>query len=256
MSDQWGPDAVMDRVRIDAAGMHYTPLNMAIRAAVAKGAREIEIDHVMGQRFIADGLKGDVRLIIHGVPGGDLGMFMSGPTCIVHGNCDHAPGNTMDSGLIVIHGSAGDAVAHSMRGGKVFVRDSIGYRGGIHMKQYRDKRPILVLGGNFRAFLGEYMAGGLILALGPPPDRPIRERGIGSGIHGGRIIVRGDVDDEYLGVGAQKSPLTREERDEISPLIREFATYFQRDPDVLLDDSYVQIRPSSSRPFASKYTWE
>ena len=93
-------------------------------------------------------------------------MFMSGPTIIVHGNADHAPGNTMDKGKIIIHGSAGDAVAHSMRGGRVYVRDNIGYRGGIHMKQYTDKRPILVVGGAARAFLGEYMAGGLLIVLG------------------------------------------------------------------------------------------
>ncbi|HII76010.1 MAG TPA: hypothetical protein HA264_02980 [Methanolinea sp.] len=246
----------MSCVRIDAKGMHYTPLNKAIREAVAAGAREIEIDNVMGQRFIADGLKGDVTLVINGIPGGDLGMFMSGPTCIVRGNCDHAPGNTMDSGLIVIHGSAGDAVAHSMRGGRVFVRDSIGYRGGIHMKQYRDKRPVLVIGGGFRAFLGEYMAGGLILALGNPPSLPIRERGLGSGIHGGKIVIRGDVDDASLGVGARKTPVSREEMEEVVPLIREFTGYFDLDPDPLLDDAYVQIQPSSSRPFASKYTWE
>jgi glutamate synthase domain-containing protein 3 len=145
----------MAQVCIDARGMHYTPLNQAIRQAVAAGATDIEINYVMGQRFIADGLRGEVTITINGVPGGDLGMFMSGPTCVVHGNCEHAPGNTMDAGKIIIFGSAGDAVAHSMRGGKIFVRDDIGYRGGIHMKQYMEKRPFLVIGGSARAFLGE-----------------------------------------------------------------------------------------------------
>ncbi len=121
-------------------------------------------------------------------------MFMSGPTIIVHGNADHAPGNTMDKGKVIIHGSAGDAVAHSMRGGRVYVRDNIGYRGGIHMKQYMEKRPILVVGGSARAFLGEYMAGGLLIVLGLNGVIPVSERGVGSGIHGGEIIVRGMVD--------------------------------------------------------------
>ena len=112
------------------------PLNQQSGKAVADGAKEITVRNIMGQRFIADGLKGDVSLILHGVAGGDLAMFMSGPTITLYGNADHAPGNTMDAGSIVIHGSAGDAVAHSMRGGQVFVRDTIGYRGGIHMKQY------------------------------------------------------------------------------------------------------------------------
>src|SRR5512136_2456223 len=205
-------------VRIDAESLHYTQLNRKIRAAIADGVKEIVIDNVLGQRFIGDGIRGnDVTITLNGVPGGDLAMFMSGPTIIVHGNADHAPGNTMDKGRIIIHGSAGDAVAHSMRGGRVYVRDNIGYRGGIHMKQYTDKRPILVVGGAARAFLGEYMAGGLLIVLGLTGTAPISERGVGSGIHGGEIIVRGKVDDQYLGVGAKQLPLTSEEKKAIMP---------------------------------------
>lgn len=246
----------MNAVRIDARMMHYTPLNQAIRSAVAAGAREIILDHVMGQRFIADGLRGEVTITINGVPGGDLGMFMSGPTCIVHGNCEHAPGNTMDAGKIIVHGNAGDAVAHSMRGGEIFVRDDIGYRGGIHMKQYRDKRPVLVVGGSARAFLGEYMAGGLILVLGRKSDRPEIDRGIGSGIHGGHIVIRGSLDEKVLGVGAKLSPVTSFEMEEIAPLLKEYCVHFGFDPRPFLEDGYVKVAPASSRPFASKYTWE
>ena len=148
---------------------------------------------------------------------GILAMFMSGPTIIVHGNADHAPGNTMDKGKVIIHGSAGDAVAHSMRGGRVYVRDNIGYRGGIHMKQYMEKRPIVVVGGSARAFLGEYMAGGLLIVLGLGGGRPIAERGVGSGIHGGEIFVRGPVDELYLGVGAKQAPVTEEQKAMIRP---------------------------------------
>ena len=247
----------MSTLKIDAKGMHYTPLNKKIREAVVSGVEEIEIDNVLGQRFIGNGLRGDALITINGVPGGDLGMFMSGPTCIVHGNCEHAPGNTMDSGKIVIHGSAGDAVAHSMRGGKVFVRGDIGYRGGIHMKQYEeDHRPILVVGGSARAFLGEYMAGGLILLLGIGKDAAISDRGIGSGIHGGEIIVRGDVDEQYLGIGARKTRLSDESLEAISPIIKEFCEHFGMDPSPLLNANYTRIVPASSRPFAGKYTWE
>lgn len=246
----------MKTVRIDAKSMHYTPLNKKIRAAVSEGAKEIILDNVLGQRFIADGLRGEVRIIINGVPGGDLGMFMYGATCIVHGNCDHAPGNTMDHGMIIIHGSAGDAVAHSMRGGKVFVRDDIGYRGGIHMKQYEESaRPILVVGGTARAFLGEYMAGGLVLLLGIG-NKSLKSRGIGSGIHGGEIIVRGEVDDLCLGVGAKKSEFKESDLARIAPIITEFCEHFKLDPAPFLDTNYTRITPASSRPFANKYTWE
>ena len=212
----------MKTVKIDARGMHYTPLNQKIRAAVADGAEEIILDNVLGQRFIGDGLRGNVRIIINGVPGGDLGMFMSGPTCIIYGNAEHAPGNTMDRGMLVIHGSAGDAVAHSMRGGEVFVKNNIGYRGGIHMKQYEvEYRPILVVGGTAHSFLGEYMAGGLVLVLGIGKDKAMTDRGIGSGIHGGEIIIRGDVDDYLLGVGAKKFKFTESDLERIAPIYKE-----------------------------------
>jgi len=243
-------------IRIDAAEMDYTTLNRKIRSAAAGGVSEVILDHVLGQRFIADGLRGTVRLIINGVPGGDLGMFMSGPTCIVHGNADHAPGNTMDGGMIVIHGSAGDAVAHSMRGGKVLVRDDIGYRGGIHMKEYQEKSPVLMVGGNARAYLGEYMAGGLIIVFGIGGGAAVTERGIGSGIHGGEIYIRGPVEDRLLGVGAKKKPFGAAERKRIAPFVQEFASHFDMDGKALLDGDYTRIGPASARPFASKYTWE
>jgi glutamate synthase domain-containing protein 3 len=246
----------MRSIKIDAQDLHYTALNRQIREAVAGGVEEIVLDHVLGQRFIADGLKGSVTLKIHGVPGGDLGMFMSGPTCIVFGNCEHAPGNTMDAGTIVIHGGAGDAVAHSMRGGQVFVRDSIGYRGGIHMKEYEQKRPILVVGGGARAFLGEYMAGGLIVVLGMKGDTPVEERGIGSGIHGGEIYIRGPIDERHLGVGATVKPFGKEQKEKILPCIREFARRFEIDCTEVMEDDFTRIAPSSSRPFANKYVWE
>jgi glutamate synthase domain-containing protein 3 len=244
-------------IRIDAEGLHYTPLNKMIRAAIAEGVKEIIIDNILGQRFIGDGIRGDdVTITLNGVPGGDLAMFMSGPTIIVHGNADHAPGNTMDNGRIFIHGSAGDAVAHSMRGGRVYIRDDIGYRGGIHMKQYREKRPILVVGGAARAFLGEYMAGGLLIVLGLTGIPPIAERGVGSGIHGGEIYVRGQVDNYYLGVGAKQTPATKNEILMIKPVIEDFAQVFGIDTTPLLASEYTRIAPASARPFANKYTWE
>ncbi|MEN6396191.1 MAG: hypothetical protein ABFC78_06895 [Methanoregula sp.] len=247
----------MVAVRIDAKNLHYTPLNQQIRKAIDDGTKEIVIDNVLGQRFIGDGIRGDdVTITVNGVPGGDLAMFMSGPTLIVHGNADHAPGNTMDRGKLIIHGSAGDATAHSMRGGRVYVRDNIGYRGGIHMKQYKEKRPILVVGGFARAFLGEYMAGGLLIVLGMNGQEPVAERGVGSGIHGGEIYVRGKVDEKYLGVGARQLPATAEQMALIQPIIEDFAKAFGVDPAPLLSTGYSRIAAASARPFANKYTPE
>lgn len=241
---------------INANGIHYTPLNTMIRSAVASGVERIRIDNVLGQRFIADGLKGTVRIKVCGTPGGDLGMFMRGPVIEVFGNCDHAPGNTMDAGEIIIHGSSGDATAHSMRGGMVMVEGDIGYRGGIHMKEYGDHLPVLIVGGNACSFLGEYMAGGIILVLGSGKEHILPDRGIGTGIHGGEIFIRGTVPERALGVGARKAEATEEDRARIEPLIRRFAEVFSVDVEPLISVEYTRITPASGRPFANKYTWE
>jgi glutamate synthase domain-containing protein 3 len=247
----------MGIVRINAKDLPYTYLNQRIRAFLASGEKEIVLDNILGQRFIGDGIRGDdVTITVNGVPGGDLAMFMSGPTIIVNGNADHAPGNTMDTGRVIIHGSAGDAVAHSMRGGRVYVRDNIGYRGGINMKQYQKKRPILVVGGSARAFLGEYMAGGLLIVLGLDGVTPVSERGVGSGIHGGEIIVRGRIDKTCLGVGADQEKVTTDQKEAIRPILEDFARTFTLDPEPILAADYSRIIPASGRPFAHMYTWE
>jgi glutamate synthase domain-containing protein 3 len=122
------------------------------------------------------------------------------------------------------------------------------------MKQYETHRPILVVGGSAQTFLGEYMAGGLLLVLGL--DGVMKAREIGSGIHGGEIVIRGDVDDTCLAAGAKKLLLTDEDRARITPVIREFAADFGLDAEPLVKANYTRIVPASARPFAGKYTWE
>ncbi|HIJ06812.1 MAG: Glutamate synthase alpha subunit [Methanomicrobiales archaeon 53_19] len=241
---------------INADGIHYTPLNTMIRSAVARGVEQIRLENILGQRFIGNGLKGKARITVCGTPGGDLGMFMSGPTIEVFGNCDHAPGNTMDAGEIIIHGNSGDATAHSMRGGLVMVEGDIGYRGGIHMKEYGDHRPVLIAGGNACSFLGEYMAGGVIIILGCRRERCLPDRGVGTGIHGGEIFIRGTIPEGILGVGAKQAPATDEDMERIKPLIQKYAGAFSCDEEPLLSSGFTRITPASGRPFANKYTWE
>mgnify|MGYP002508793462 CR=1 FL=1 len=55
---------------------------------------------------------------------------------------------------------------YAMRGGKIFVKGNAGYRAGIHMKAYEEKKPVMVIGGTAGSFLGEYQAGGVIVVLG------------------------------------------------------------------------------------------
>jgi glutamate synthase domain-containing protein 3 len=131
-------------VRIDAAGVYYRELNTHLRETVAGGAARIELRNVQGQRYIGTDLDRPVEIDIYGTPGNDLGAFMNGPRIIVHGNAQDGCGNTMNEGEIIVHGHAGDTVGLSARGGKIFIREDVGYRAGIHMKEYRGHCPGLL----------------------------------------------------------------------------------------------------------------
>src|SRR4030065_601948 len=150
---------------INVMNMHYRNLNSLIKAH-NNPIKGIHVRKVYGQRYIGTGLKGSMELHLYGTPGNDLAAFMDGPTVYVHGNAQDGVGNTMNSGKVVVYGRAGDIAGYSMRGGKIFIRDDAGYRVGIHMKEYGSQKPVLVVGGTAQDFLGEYMAGGIMVILG------------------------------------------------------------------------------------------
>ena len=138
---------VRDGIEIDALGLHYRELNARLREAVVSDVGHIVVRNVYGQRYLGTDLHAPVEIHIQGTPGNDLASFMDGPRLIVYGNVQDGCGNTMNGGEVVIHGRAGDVTGYSMRGGRIFIRDDVGYRVGIHMKEYEGRRPIIVIGG-------------------------------------------------------------------------------------------------------------
>lgn len=244
-------------MRIDADNLHYRELNERIREAVADGEKSIELANVNGQRYIGDGLQGDeVEIVIRGVPGNDLGAFMDGPTIRVLGNAQDAVANTMNAGRIVVDGHAGDVLGYGMRGGELFVRGRVGYRVGIHMKAYRGKRPVLVAGGTAGDFLSEYMAGGLLIILGLDrrPGEPLVGDWCATGMHGGELFVRGDI--EPWRVASQFAAARRAEKAEkesVRPHVEAFCDEFGLGADEILSDGFIRIAAISHRPYGAKY---
>ena len=141
-------------VTIHAEGLDHKALNDTIREI----SEPCTVDGCCGQRFIAAGMT-DKTLDIYGVPGNALGAYLNGGTVTVQANAQDAVGDTMNAGKIVIHGNIGDAAGYAMRGGEIFVKGNAGYRAGIHMKAYKEKIPVMVIGGRTGSFLGEYQAG-------------------------------------------------------------------------------------------------
>ncbi len=249
---------MQDRIEIDAKGVHYRELNERIRAAVAEGAREIELLHVNGQRYIGDGLRQDVRIAVDGVPGNDLGIFMNGPLITVNNNAQDAVGNTMNGGKIVVKGMAGDVCGYGMRGGRLFILRDAGYRVGIHMKGYKDLNPVIVIGGNAGDFLAEYMAGGVIVLLrmfGRDNGSSATGDYLGAGMHGGTVYVRDGIDRRKLGKGVAVAEITDTDRTLLQGILTEYAADLGLDAREILTERFEKLIPLSTRPYAKLYTY-
>jgi len=117
------------------------------------------------------------------------------------------------------------------------------------MKAYKDRFPTIVVGGKAGDFLGEYMAGGVIVVL----NRNDEEKPVGNftatGIHGGSMFVRGKVAEELLGIGAETNVPSEEDKKS------EYASHFQIDLDY--DESeFIKIHSRSHRPYGRLYVLE
>jgi glutamate synthase domain-containing protein 3 len=236
-------------MKIKVGTLDFKALNEQVKSA--KG--DVCIDECYGQRFIGSGEKGK-KILINGTPGNALGAYLDGATIEVNGNAQDAVGDTMNDGRIVIHGNAGDALGYAMRGGAIFVQGNAGYRIGIHMKEYKEKKPVIVIGGKAGSFLGEYLAGGLIVVLGiGSNDVPVGNF-TGTGMHGGRIFIRTDEDLTMLPAQVTVEKATEEDLKEIEPHISEFAKHFGMKADKLAKDRFLVLKPNAKNPYKQLYT--
>ncbi len=236
--------------------MYYRDLNQKIREAVTSGEEIIDLVNVNGQYFIGDGINRPVTITINGVPGNDLGAFMNGATIIVRDNAQDNIGNTMNAGKVVVHGHAGDVLGYGMRGGCIHILKDVGYRVGIHMKSYETNKPVLIAGGKAGDFFGEYMAGGVLILLGmytDDPDKPKHGFRFGTGMHGGVIYVRGNVDEKKLSPEVGAYELTDSDRDELNGFLKEYCKDLKLDLKEIMKESFVKVLPKSNRPYGNLY---
>ena len=244
-------------VKIDASGLFYRQLNAHLKELVANNVGKVELRNVYGQRYIGTDLNKPVDIEIFGVPGNDLGAVMNGPKITVYGNAQDGCGNTMNDGKIIVHGHAGDIIGLSARGGKIFVRDGVGYRAGIHMKEYQDKKPVLVIGGSAQDFLGEYMAGGILILLGLnlAKGEHLKANFIGTGMHGGVIYLKGSVKDYQLGREVGVTELEEKDHQILREFVGEFASYFDYDAEEILKHKFTKLFPRWLRPYGRLYAY-
>lgn len=245
---------VRNWVEIDAQGLHYRVLNERLRGLLKEGARRIVVKNVCGQRYIGNAIGEKSEIILEGVPGNDLAAFMDGPRITVRGNAQDGVGNTMNRGEVIIYGDAGDIVGYSMRGGRIFIRGNVGYRVGIHMKAYKQFFPVVIVGGGARDFLGEYMAGGLLIVLGLNGNELVGDF-VGTGMHGGTMFLRAEVDPRRLGKEVKTGEITPEDTRLLRKHVGDFCAYFGFDLDEILKGPFTKIYPYSHRPYGTIYAY-
>ncbi len=203
---------------IDAWGLDYRTLNDKILEKALEGHRVIKVYNVYGQRYIGINLARygihNVKLELFGIPGNCLGNLNEDTEIIVYGSAEDDVGDTMHGGKIVIHGDARDVLGQAMQGGYIFVRGCAGTRVGILMREYRDKRPYLIVGGRVDDYLAEYMAGGVVMVLGIDAylnnvtGIELAGRHVGTGMVGGRVYIRGKVSPHKIGLRPPKLEFT------------------------------------------------
>lgn len=235
-------------MNIDARTLDHRKINELL-----KSTDEVTLNDCFGQRFIGSGTAGK-SITVYGTPGNALGCYLNGGVIEVFGNAQDAVGDTMNNGKIIIHGNVGDALGYAMRGGQIFVQGDVGYRAGIHIKQYEDKKPVIVIGGKAGSFLGEYQAGGIILVLGIGCQTAPFDEFAGTGIHGGKIIVRSPVPLSDMPSQINVGEISKEEKEGIEPLIAEYLSLFNVDKKVLSSGKYYCLRPNVSNPYKNLYT--
>ncbi len=240
---------------VEAGLMRYEELNAMITKEL-ETKRKVIVKDVNGQRYIGCGVEKGKKIEVYGTPGNDMACYLNGGTIEVFGNCQEAVGNTMNGGEIIVHGHSGDAMGYGMRDGSIYIKDNVACRGGIHMKEFREMRPVLVIGQNAGSFLGEYMAGGTIVLLGLNMKRGEKLFGThcASGMHGGKIFVRGAFPRENLSENIKVTALDDDDVKELKAYVRKYCKYFGTDFDAVMSKPFKKLVPATSRPYVNLYT--
>ena len=233
--------------KIDCKNLDFAALNSLIREE-----KEVELVNCTGQRFIGAGTE-NKRIKITGVPGNGLASLMSGGEITVFGNVQDQACDTMNDGKVIVHGMAGDAAGYAMRGGEIYIEGKAGYRTGIHMKEYGNKKPVIVIGETSGSFLGEYQAGGLIVVLNSQNSPKPVGFFCGTGMHGGKIVIRTETKPQNVSPKINVRVAGDDDLAEIEKYVGEFCKYFSKNKMEFMNSRFYVLTPDSKNPYKELY---
>ncbi len=237
---------------VNAENLNFDKVNELINSAEGKS---VTVKNALGHRYIGCGSSGKT-ITVEGIPGNALGAYLNGSKIIVKGNAQDAIGDTMNDGEIVVHGNCGDTTGYAMRSGKIFINGNAGYRVGIHMKEYQNLFPTIVIGGKVGDFLGEYQAGGIIIVLGNGTEEGKSPVGsfCATGMHGGKIFIRSAVAPKGLPKQVVCKEATAEDIKSIKKYIDEYCRHFGGSAEDYMNDKFFLLTPNSASPYKQLYT--
>jgi glutamate synthase domain-containing protein 3 len=115
----------------------------------------------------------------------------------------------------------------------------------------------MVCGGKARDFFGEYMAGGLLILLGMNSrlDGPLVGGYLGTGMHGGAIYLRGEVEPWQCGKEVGVFQANEDDMADIKPVLAEYCEALGMDLEEVLSAPFTKLIPVSHRPYGKLYTY-
>ena len=115
----------------------------------------------------------------------------------------------------------------------------------------------MVCGGKARDFFGEYMAGGLLVLLGMKSriEGPLVGGYLGTGMHGGTIYLRGEVEPWQCGKEVGVFQASEEDMAQLRPVLEEYCAALDVDLAEVLSVPFTKLVPVSHRPYGKLYTY-
>ena len=112
----------------------------------------------------------------------------------------------------------------------------------------------MIIGGSAGSFLGEYQAGGIIIVLGLNSKT---EHIVGhfpcTGMHGGKIYLRGNYDTINLPKQVTAKVATSDDMKEIEEYLCEYCLDLGQDLETIFNASFTVITPDSKNPYKQMY---
>ena len=201
-----------DDVILDGKLFNSNALNSAILNKIKQCNDPITVKNVSGHRYLGIGINQKTSLNIYGTPGNCMANFNKGGQITVFGSAQDNVADAMYEGEIIIHGDARDVLGQALQGGRIFVRGNVGNRALIQMREYKDKKPIVIIGGRADDYFGEYMSGGLGVVLGlNHKEQYISSQLVGNfvatGMLRGKIYIRGKVNSNSIALSPPREDI-------------------------------------------------